>query len=632
MLDWMKRGFLSLAILGFCAGTGPSALFDLAASAAPPQDRYIVVLNADGGFPEDVAADVALRTNGRVGYVYETVLQGFSITMPRAARAGVARDPRVAYVEEDIPVSVFAQTLPTGVDRIFQPGIGNSPPTTGSDIDSALSIDGVDDWRVDVDVAVLDTGIDRQHPDLNVVGGANCMKTTGGGPPWARSYYCDDTKDGDDDHYHGTHVAGTIGAIDNGIGVVGVAPGARLWAVKVLDSQGSGYLSGIIAGIDWVVAHEGIYKPAVINMSLGGSGSSSAMDDAITNAVGNGVAVVVAAGNSDANAANYTPANSPDAITVSALADFDGAAGGSGSPTCRTDQDDTLADFSNWGAVDIAAPGVCIYSTYPIEQGAYGTISGTSMASPHVAGAAALLASNGDAPAAIRSTLLSSGNDGWTDDSGDGTKEPLLDISTFAAAFVSTGGGGGNTAPEATDDSYNMTEGTTLSVPAPGVLGNDNDVDGDSLTAILAANASNGSLTLNADGSFEYTPNAGVTGDSFTYVANDGTYDSNVATVTVTVEAAGGGGTAPMVIGCQLSGDPVPGARITVTVMGSNFVSGAIANFGSRIAVQNVSVDPSGEQLDAAIKIHRRASGDKSVTVTNPDGQNDTLPVCFTVN
>ena len=427
--------FALLAVLA--ASAVPIAAW---AQAGPPQDRYIVVLNEGAGFADDVAADIALRTNGRVGYVYENALQGFSITMPRAALRGVARDPRIAYVEEDIPVTIFAeitpQVTPFGVQRIF----ANL---------AALDIDGTDDNRVDVDVAVLDTGIDRQHPDLNVVGGANCMNTTGGGPPWARSYFCDETADGDDDHYHGTHVAGTIGALDNGIGVVGVAPGARLWAVKVLDAQGSGSLAGIIAGIDWVAAQG---KIEVINMSLGGSGTSTAMNDAVANAVSSGVTVVVAAGNEDDDAANHTPANAPDAITVSALADFDGLSGGDGLPTCRTDQDDTLADFSNWGTtVDIAAPGVCILSTYPIEQGGYGTISGTSMASPHVAGAAALLASNGDDPASILATLLGMDNSGWTDDSGDGIQEPLLVISGFAFVpiLAPTGGGGTNDPPTA---------------------------------------------------------------------------------------------------------------------------------------------------------------------------------------
>jgi subtilisin family serine protease len=181
------------------------------------------------------------------------------------------------------------------------------------------------------------------------------------------------------------------------------------------------------------------------------------MDSAIDAAVNSGVTVIVAAGNDADDAANYTPANSPAAITVSALADFDGLPGEAGSSTCRTDEDDTLANFSNYGtAVDIAAPGVCIYSTYPLERGGYNTISGTSMASPHVAGAAALLASKGLGPTGIRSTLITSGNFNWVDQAPDGVQEPLLDISGSDFADVEyvatedsgsegdTGSGGGS--------------------------------------------------------------------------------------------------------------------------------------------------------------------------------------------
>ncbi|MGD2075834.1 MAG: S8 family serine peptidase [Gammaproteobacteria bacterium] len=516
--------FLRFGLLAACAVSATTS-----AQPGPPQDRYIVVLNAGAGVPADVAAEIAIGANGRIGYTYDKVLQGFSITMPRAARARVAADPRIAHVEEDLPVTAFAQTPPTGVQRIL------------ADF-GELDIDGTDDYRVDVDAAVLDTGIDRQHLDLNVVGGANCLQSTGGGPPWARTYFCDDTLDGDDDHYHGTHVAGTIGALDNDIGVVGVAPGARLWAVKVLDQQGSGSLSGIIAGIDWVVG-TGVIE--VINMSLGGSGSSTAMNEAVQSAVASGVTVVVAAGNDDDDAANHTPANAPDAITVSALADFDGAAGANGSPTCRLDQDDTLADFSNWGeTVDIAAPGVCILSTYPIEQGEYGTISGTSMASPHVAGAAALLASRGNGPQQIREALVNSGNFYWTDDSGDGDHEPLLDINTgFAPTLVSTGagdGGRGNTAPVANDDPASTPEGTAVAID---VLANDTDGDGDALTIALVTQGANGSVGINGDNTVTYTPDSGFTGeDSFTYTATDGMANSNEATVTVVVEAVAGGG------------------------------------------------------------------------------------------
>jgi subtilisin len=253
---------------------------------------------------------------------------------------------------------------------------------------------------------------------------------------------------GDDDHYHGTHVAGTIAAIDNGSGVVGVAPGARLWAVKVCDSRGSCSSSAIIAGIDYVTANAGSIE--VANMSLGGSGYSQAEYDAIQGAVNKGVAFAVAAGNSDADARNYSPAAFNNVLTVSALADFNGLPGGGAAPTCRTDQDDTLADFSNWGpAVDIAAPGVCIYSTFPIEQGSYGTISGTSMASPHAAGALALLASvnkptNATGVTNLYNQVKNTGNYDWYDDSGDGIQEPLLDVHTFQPKLISTGGTSNN--------------------------------------------------------------------------------------------------------------------------------------------------------------------------------------------
>jgi subtilisin family serine protease len=402
------------------------------AQSNQPSRHFLVVLNEGAGPPQAVAETIAGIHGGRVGYVYEHALRGFSVTLPLAAVPAVQNRPDVAYVERDRPVSIVAQEIPSGIGRAFVE-------------QAALDIDGVDDWRVDVDVAVLDTGIDLEHPDLNVAGGTDCTLRQGGGP-FAR-YYCGlagEGNGGDDDHYHGTHVAGTIGALDNGIGVVGVAPGARLWAVKVLNQNGSGYTSGIIAGIDWVVQRGDI---EVLNMSLGGSGVSTAYKDAIDGAVARGVVTVVAAGNSDSDANDYSPAYVPSAITVSALADFDGLPGGLGSPTCRTDEDDTLANFSNWGtAVDIAAPGVCILSTFPLEQGQYGTISGTSMAAPHVAGAAALLASGANAPLdaagvdAIRGALVNRGNFDWVDDSGDGVHEPLLDLSEVSATLVEVGG------------------------------------------------------------------------------------------------------------------------------------------------------------------------------------------------
>jgi subtilisin family serine protease len=347
---------------------------------------------------------------------------------------------------------------------------------------------------------------------------------------------------GDDDHYHGTHVAGIIGAIDNGVGVVGVAPGARLWAVKVLDKNGSGWSSWIIAGIDWVAANAATIE--VANMSLGGSGYSQAEYDAIQGAVNEGVAFAVAAGNSDDDARNYSPAAFDNVLTVSALADFNGAQGGGASPTCRTDQDDTLADFSNWGsAVDIAAPGVCILSTYPIEKGEYGTLSGTSMASPHAAGALALLASvskpsNASQVYALYTAIKNAGNYNWTDDSGDGIKEPLLDVSAFVPVLIA-GGGGGGTTPTNNPPTVNITS----------PINGDSFSTGTSISfAGLASDTKDGNLTRSLVWTSDLDGQIG-TGDSFSTVLSDGTH-----TITASVTDSGG-----------LTGSAI----ITITVVGS---------------------------------------------------------------
>ncbi|MEX2423118.1 MAG: S8 family serine peptidase [Acidimicrobiia bacterium] len=493
----------------------------LTASAAAPaaHQSYIVVL--DRGTPNvpSVAAELAAAHGGQVGYVYEHAIQGFSMTMSSGAAASVARNPRVAYVVEDMPRSITVQTAPTGIERIF------------ADDNSGIDIDATDDFRVDVDVAVIDTGIDWAHPDLNVVDGINCAN---GSPFTAKC-----SGNGDDDHYHGTHVAGTIGALDNGIGVVGVAPGARLHAVKVLKSNGSGYTSWIVAGIDWVTARANVIE--VANMSLGGSGFNQAEYDAIQGAVEAGVAFAVAAGNSDADANNFSPAAFDNVLTVSALADFDGAPGGTGSPTCRNDQDDTLADFSNWGnAVQIAAPGVCILSTYPIEQGEYGTISGTSMASPHAAGALALLAST-DNPAnasdvfGLYDQVIGAGNLQWTDDSGDGIKEPLLDVSSdavFSPSLVpGSGGGGGEDAPPSVlitspDDGASFGSGVSISFTGSAI----DDVDGD-LTANLVWTSS--AVEIGTGGSFSATLSDGE--HVITAATTDSASQNGSDTVTITV-------------------------------------------------------------------------------------------------
>ncbi len=416
LLRLVSLGALAAILLSLVS---PGATF----AAAPVGPAYIIVFKNTID-PTSAAPGLANAYGLQARFIYQHALKGMSANVPAGRLEALKHDPSVAYVVADMERHVSEQQVPTGIQRIF----ANSNPQIG--------INGVDDYRVDVDVAVIDTGVDLQHPDLNVQVGVNCYNL------WPFTATC--KTGGDDDHYHGTHVAGTIGALDNGIGVVGVAPGARIWPVKVLSSSGSGYSSQIIAGIDWVAAHASTIE--VANMSLGGSGFSQAEYDAIQGAVNAGVAFAVAAGNDDADARNYSPGGFDNVLSVSALADFDGLPGGLGTSTCRTDQDDTLADFSNWGPeVDVAAPGVCIYSTYPIEQGSYGTISGTSMASPHAAGSLALLASlNNPNNAAdvynLYNTVKSNGNMQWTDDSGDGIQEPLLDVSNssiFAPVFVS---------------------------------------------------------------------------------------------------------------------------------------------------------------------------------------------------
>lgn len=426
----MGRTRVGVAVIATLVGIAGvvSASTSVGASTSPRRD-YIVVLE-DGADSGVVAAEHSRRHDADVGHVYRHALRGYAATMTEAAAHQLLRDPRVDYVELDQQVTIADQTTPTGVERIFAPDNVN------------LDIDGTDDLRVDVDVAIIDTGLDVDHPDLsvNTAGSVNCLHASRN--VFNRTYSCE--PGGDDDNGHGSHVGGTVGALDNSAGVVGVAPGARLWAVKVLDQRGSGAIGAIVAGIDHVTANAAAIE--VANMSLGCECSSQAMNDAIAASVAAGVTYVVAAGNSAADASTFSPANHPDVITVSALADFDGKAGGEGAATCRSDEDDTQATFSNFGPlVEITAPGVCILSTVP--GGGYDTYSGTSMASPHVAGAAALLASSGDpAPAQIRETLISSGNSGWTDDSGDGIREPLLDVSNttlFAPTFISGGGGNG---------------------------------------------------------------------------------------------------------------------------------------------------------------------------------------------
>jgi subtilisin family serine protease len=410
----------------------------LPATAAPPPTVDVIVVLDDGPEPPGLIARRARDAfDARIGAVYTHALRGFAARVPEPALAGLARLPGVAWVEPDVEVSI-AQTdseiIPTGIDRI---------DADINAIDPALALGS----NGSVEVAVLDTGIKADHPDLHVVAYTDCTgviaielfgqlilsgNCAADGNPWD-----------EDGHGHGTHVAGTIGAKEgNGLGVVGTAPDVRLWSIKVLGDDGSGGLGGILAGIDLVSSQAS--RIAVANMSFGFEGSSAALDTAVTNAVNDGVVFVAAAGNSAIDVSGFSPASNPDAVTVSALHDVDGAPGGLGDTTgCYpTSDDDTLAPFSNFGAgVDLAAPGTCILSTY--NDGGYAWGSGTSMAAPHVTGAIARYVAEQEAVHgpypnnrsgvdAIVSgffsdyTVPASDPYGFIDDSGDGIPEPLL--------------------------------------------------------------------------------------------------------------------------------------------------------------------------------------------------------------
>jgi subtilisin family serine protease len=398
----------------------------VAQADAAPAATYLVTLRPAAGDSDAFAALRARALGFTVLSTYHRAVLGFAASMGPAARAALAADPLVAAIEADRTFSATAQRVPTGITWI--PAVS---PTS--------SIDDVDQPRININVAVLDTGIDTSHPDLNVAGGASCDK--------GRSY---------DDHYgHGTHAAGIIGALDDNHGVVGVAPGARMFGVKVLDDDANGTTRELLCGIEWVTSTRTDGDPRndidVANLSLGGVGTDDGdcgrtdgdiLHQAVCKSVAEGVTYVVAAGNDHEDASHLIPAAYREVITVSALADSDGRPGAAGgSPACRADEDDTLANFSNYGAaVDLIAPGVCIYSTMPTDSSAlgdadgYGTLTGTSFAAPHVAGAAALWISKhrGAAPAQVRNALVAAGNFDWDGrDDPDGTKEAAVDVSSF---------------------------------------------------------------------------------------------------------------------------------------------------------------------------------------------------------
>lgn len=339
----MRVALLCATGMGFALTAAP-------ASAEKIEGQYICVfqpaLVAKGNVKSEAARSAA-QGGGAVRHTYENTIRGFAMNASAQGIANMmARNPRIAFCEQDQVMSIppiaqgkpggdvvaQAETIPWGVTRV---GGGLAGSTRRA-------------W-------VIDTGIDLDHPDLNV------------NTALSRSFTRE--KNADDGNGHGTHVAGTIAAkAGNGIGVVGVAPGVQVIAVKVLTRNGSGTNSGVIQGVDYAAAN--FTSGDVANMSLGGS-FSQALNDAVIAAANKGLKFALAAGNESTSATTKSPAsaNGANIYTISSFA-----------------QGDVWSSFSNYGnpPVDFAEPGSSIYSTY--KSGGYATLSGTSMASPHMAG------------------------------------------------------------------------------------------------------------------------------------------------------------------------------------------------------------------------------------------------------
>lgn len=344
------------------ATPAPAGRLVAAAAGQGIADRYICVFRKGEVAPASArgaAAEAARRGGGTLGHVYDTALQGFSISIPaQAAQALVDRNPNIAWCEQDQIATVIDPVKATA-----KPGGGGTQPA--QQLPPGIQGVGYATYTGTNRAWVIDTGIDFTHPDLNAVPQSN----PGNG---GSANFVTNESSAQDLNGHGTHVSGTIAAKDNGIGVIGVAAGAPVAAVRVLDRRGSGAYSDVIAGVNYVAK----YGKAgdVANMSLGGP-VSAALDTAVLNASAV-VKFALAAGNETDDANNHSPGrvNGPNIYTIAAMT------------WNQTSGTGTWASFSNYSStiVDFIEPGVNITSTW-INAG-YNTISGTSMATPHMAG------------------------------------------------------------------------------------------------------------------------------------------------------------------------------------------------------------------------------------------------------
>ncbi|MEU7802901.1 S8 family serine peptidase [Micromonospora arborensis] len=539
----------------------PAGAVRAAGGATAVPDSYIVVLK-DSAVARDRVGDTARRLSGRhggkVARTYSAALRGFEVTVSAGAAARIAADPAVAYVEQNHTVSIFGtQTNPPswGLDRIDQ---RNLPLNSSYTYPNTAS---------NVRAYIIDTGVLYGHNDF--------------GGRAVSGYDAVDGGSADDCNGHGTHVAGTVGG-----SAYGVAKGVQIVGVRVLNCQGSGTNAQVVAGIDWVTANA--VKPAVANMSLGG-GANSSIDTAINNSINSGITYAVAAGNGNAlgvrqNACNYSPARVASAITVGA-----------------TQNNDAAASFSNFGTcVDILAPGVNITSAWYTGSSATNTISGTSMASPHVAGAAALALSGNPSwsPQQVRDYLVNNSTPNVVTNVGTGTPNQLLYVvngtppaNDFAVSVSPTSG---STAP---GGSVTATVGTATTAGSAQSV----SLSASGLPAGATASFSPSTVTSGGSSTLTIATSASTPAGSYPVtITGSGAAGTRTATYTLTVTGSGGGG-------CSGSnGTDVAIPDTGVTVSSSITIAGCNRNASSSSTI--------------AVNIVHTYRGDLVIDLIAPDG------------
>ncbi|HTF10833.1 MAG TPA: S8 family peptidase [Asanoa sp.] len=521
-------GVSALTVFAFAAPAAaaqPSGTIRRAGGETAVAGSYIVVLKdgVAGTAVDGSAKKLTGRVGGKVARTYRTALRGFELRGSAVQAAKIAADPNVAYVEQNHTVRASGtQTNPPswGPDRIDQRDLPLNQSYT------------YPNTAANVHAYIIDTGIRTTHQDFGGRATSGFDAVDGGAA--------------DDCNGHGTHVAGTVGG-----NAYGVAKGVRLVAVRVLNCAGEGTDAQVIGGIDWVAANA--VKPAVANMSLGGD-ASAALDASVNNAINSGLTFAIAAGNGNLlglrqNACNYSPARVPNAITVGA-----------------TQINDAAASFSNFGTcVDILGPGVNITSAWSTSNSATNTISGTSMATPHVAGAAALVLSNnpGWSNQQVRDYLVNNSTPNVVTNPGTGTPNRLLFVidappaSDFAVSVSPTSGAvviGGSTTAMVGTSNTGATQ--SVSLAASGLP--------------AGATASFAPATVTSGGSSTLTIATSASTPPGTYpvtVTGTGTSGTRSATYTLTVIDGPGGCSGSNGVDVPIQ-DGGPAALSTITIVG----------------------------------------------------------------